>query len=70
MIPSESDDLLTFNEVADQLKIHRATLHRWIKRGDFPRPVKLNGFHNRYRAAEVNRWVDAKFDAEDQAADL
>ena len=70
MIRPESSDLVTFNQVANRLKIHRTTLHRWIKRGDFPKPVKLNGFHNRYRAAEVDRWVDAKFDAEDQAEDL
>ncbi len=59
----EEDSLLTITEVADQLKIHRATLHRWVKAGDFPRPIKINGYHNRYRATEVRDWVDAKFTA-------
>lgn len=35
------DGLLTADEAADQLGIHRTTLQRWARTGYFPQPMYL-----------------------------
>lgn len=43
------ESLLTGAEVCEVLRISRTSLWRMTKRGDFPRPMKINGHIGRYR---------------------
>ena len=37
-------ELLTIEEVCEMLRVDRTTLWRRRKRGQFPQPVKINGY--------------------------
>ena len=52
--------LMSIQDVADRLNIHRTTLHRWISRGIFPEPMKINGYNGRYEPAVVEAWIKAR----------
>lgn len=56
--------LMSIQDVADRLNIHRTTLHRWIGRGIFPGPMKINGYNGRYEPAVVEAWIKARQDSE------
>lgn len=52
---------LTVDEVADLLKISRATVYRWINEGRLPCPVKVGGNGSRtsrFRRSDVLKHVD------------
>ena len=50
-------ELLTIEEVCELLRVDRTTLWRRRKRGQFPQPVKINGYTARYRRATVLKWM-------------
>jgi excisionase family DNA binding protein len=54
-----SEELLSVQELADEMKIPVATLYNWNHRGYGPRPIKL-GKHLRYRRSEVERFYKAQ----------
>ncbi len=50
--------LLTLAEVADELRVSRPTVERWVGRGEMP-SVKL-GNCRRVRSEDLDRWVAAR----------
>lgn len=51
--------LLNIKEVLAVAKCSRPTLYRWMARGKFPRPLKLNGDGNlRWRRQDIEEWQD------------
>ncbi|MVW80110.1 helix-turn-helix transcriptional regulator [Bordetella sp. 02P26C-1] len=60
------DGLLKFQQVADMLGIHRATLYDWIHKEEFPEPIQIRG-RNFYRVGTFTNWLnthapEARFD--------
>ncbi|MBD2813227.1 helix-turn-helix domain-containing protein [Xenorhabdus sp. Flor] len=57
--PKQDERLLTYREVCALTKISSATLRRYIQRGKFPSPIKLNahGRSVRFRHSEVLAWM-------------
>ena len=57
---TESECLLTYEEVCTVLKMSQATLRRYVKQGRFPAPVKPNprGRAVRFRYQDVKAWLD------------
>ena len=55
------DEILTTDEVAELLKVPRATLYKWISQGTAPPFYKL-GRANRWKRSEVMAWFDAHLD--------
>lgn len=53
-----SDYLLTINEVAERLRIHRTYVYKLIRQGKLPRPIKL-GCASRVRASELEQAIRA-----------
>jgi excisionase family DNA binding protein len=53
--------LLTLTEVADELRVSRPTVERWVGRGEIP-SVKL-GTCRRVRSEDLAQWVAAKVEA-------
>ena len=51
--------VLTDGEVADLLKVSRATVRRMWWRKELPAPVKV-GAVNRWRKADVDQWLAEK----------
>jgi excisionase family DNA binding protein len=51
---------LTLQEVAERLKIPKATLDQWAHLGQGPRFAKF-GRHVRYRFSDVIAWEEAQF---------
>jgi excisionase family DNA binding protein len=53
--------LLTLTEVADELRVSRPTVERWVGRGEIP-SVKL-GTCRRVRSEDLARWVASRVEA-------
>jgi prophage regulatory protein len=51
---------LRTKEVCAMLGITRPTLHKWMKRGKFPRSIPLSERTVAFRASEVEAWVEAR----------
>lgn len=52
--------LLSAPEVMDTIGCSRMTLHRWVAAGDFPGPIRTGPNSVRWRADEVQRWIDSR----------
>lgn len=50
-------ELLPTGEVKRRVPLSDATLWRWIKAGEFPKPMKIVG-KNFWRADEINQWIE------------
>jgi len=42
------------------IPVSPATLWRWVKSGQFPKPVKLGSNTTAWRCEPVRQWLDAK----------
>ena len=52
------DDLMTLEQVMDELTVSRSTIYRWMIDERFPRPLSLGaGSSNRWYRSEVEEWV-------------
>ena len=52
------DDLMTLEEVMEELKVSRSSVYRYIWQERFPRPISLSrGSANRWLRGEVEEWV-------------
>ena len=55
-MPRDADELLTADELAEELKISPRTLERWRARGIGPAWVRV-GRSPRYRRSDVAEWL-------------
>lgn len=60
MPKTEVERLLTAEEVADLLQVKVETLYQWRWKGEGPRAVKAGPKFVRYRASDVNAWIEAQ----------
>ena len=51
-------DLLTVREVAQRLALGTRTVWKWSRSGQLPAPVRLGNRTVRWRAAEIERFVE------------
>jgi prophage regulatory protein len=53
--------LLTIQEVMARLNISsRATIYRWMADGDFPRPIYLANRTPRWKAEDIDAWIESR----------
>jgi prophage regulatory protein len=57
---SKAPTLLKCKEVQDTVTISRATIYRWIKEGNFPKPVRLGANMVRWKASDIEAWMMQK----------
>ena len=57
-----NQQLLTAQEVCELTTLSRQTLWRHVRAGKFPEPVKFGDRIIRWRASEIERFLDAKGD--------
>lgn len=53
-----TDILLRRPEVEARTGLSRSTIYDWIKRGDFPQPVKLGTRLVAWRESDVAEWLE------------
>lgn len=52
--------LLRRPEVEARTGLSRSTLYDWMKRGDFPHPVKLGARLVAWRESDIATWLDER----------
>ena len=58
--PTWPKHLLRRPEVETRTGISRSTLYDWMKRGDFPQPVKLGARIVAWRESDVTAWLESR----------
>lgn len=54
------DLLLTVKDVAEILSVGVRTVWRWTAAGEIPQPIKLGRSTVRWRASEIQRYIDLR----------
>ncbi|HEX4767235.1 MAG TPA: AlpA family phage regulatory protein [Lichenihabitans sp.] len=52
--------MLGIAEVKSLLQVSTSTVYRWIDQGSFPRPFQLSENCVRWRAVEIQAWLEAR----------
>lgn len=55
-----ADQLIRLKEVSNRFCIPVSTIWDWIKKGNFPKPIKLGSRFIAWRESELNAWLDTK----------
>jgi prophage regulatory protein len=55
----ETDKLLRLRDVSMRVSMSKATIYRKIALGKFPKPVSVGGASVRWRASQINNWINA-----------
>jgi len=50
----------TRQELQKLFKVSPATIYRWIKEGNFPKPVRLGANMVRWKASDIKAWMMQK----------
>ena len=50
----------TRNQLEKLFKVSSATIYRWIKAGNFPKPVRLGPNMVRWKASDIKAWMIQK----------
>ncbi len=54
----ETDRLLSIKEVAALFGVHPQTITRWLAQGLLPQPLRFNRKVIRFRASDIDRWLN------------
>jgi predicted DNA-binding transcriptional regulator AlpA len=54
-------EFVSASDICTRLSIARATINKWQETRNFPLPVKIGNYCNRWRKAEVDSWVAENF---------
>ncbi|MGR3804909.1 MAG: helix-turn-helix transcriptional regulator [Marinibacterium profundimaris] len=55
-----AEKLLRRPEVEARTGLSRSTLYDWMKRGEFPQPVKLGARLVAWRESDIAAWMDSR----------
>lgn len=55
-----ADKLLRRPEVEARTGLSRSTLYDWMKRGEFPQPVKLGARLVAWRESDIGNWLESR----------
>ena len=50
----------TRQQLEKLIKVSRPTLYRWMKNGDFPKPVHMGANMVRWKASDIKNWLAEK----------
>ena len=54
---------LSDKQLAERFSVGRATIWRWIKDQNFPKPIKLSENCTRWRLSDVEQWETTRYQA-------
>lgn len=55
-----AERILRRPEVEARTGLSRSTIYEWMKRGDFPQPVKLGARLVAWRESDIAAWLEAR----------
>ena len=55
-----NDHLLTRTEVQARIRLGRSALYRMLRAGQFPLPLRIGPRAVRWKASEVEHWLEAR----------
>ncbi len=55
-----AERILRRPEVEARTGLSRSTIYDWMKRGEFPQPIKLGARLVAWRESDVNAWLEAR----------
>ena len=55
-----SQAYFTDKDAAQRFGVSRITIHRWVRDGDFPKPVKFSSCCTRWAADDLELWETSK----------
>lgn len=55
-----ADILIRRPEVEARTGLSRSTIYDWMKRGDFPQPVKLGERLVAWKESDITEWMEAR----------
>ena len=55
-----TDTLLRRPDVETRTGLSRSTIYDWMKRGEFPQPVKLGTRLVAWRESDITAWLDTR----------
>ncbi|WP_371061294.1 helix-turn-helix transcriptional regulator [Rhodosalinus sp. 5P4] len=60
LLAAKQERLLRRPEVEARTGLSRSTLYDWMKRGEFPQPVKLGARIVAWRESDVSEWMESR----------
>ena len=60
MLIEFENPLIKRQELEKALTVSSATIYRWIKEGNFPKPVRLGANMVRWKASDIEEWMMQK----------
>lgn len=61
--PRQGCEFVTDKQCADRYGVHKATIHRWVKEGNFPKPIKLGPNCTRWKLSDLEAWEQSQREA-------
>lgn len=61
------EQMLTARDVCEALRISRATLYRMLQRNEMPKPVTVSLRAKRWKASEINQFMESASYARNKA---
>lgn len=58
--PDMTEKLLRRSDVESRIGLSRSTIYDWMKRGQFPQPVKLGERLVAWKESDIAAWLDAR----------
>ena len=59
------ENYLNIDDITNSLKINEDTLRKWIKEGQFPRPLRANDRTTLWSYALIENWLAQKYKTEE-----
>lgn len=57
----DEPEFISASDICTRLSIARSTINKWQQDRNFPLPVKIGNYCNRWRKTEVDSWVAENF---------
>ena len=58
-IPEDTDRLLSVRDVAARIGVSHVSVWRFVKRGHLPKPMKIGTRLSRWKASDIEDFLDA-----------
>ena len=56
-LASTADTLIKCHKIQTDLALSRATIYRWMKEGEFPKPIHLGTNMVRWKQSDIDNWL-------------
>lgn len=61
--PIKADPLLSVKDLKTLLGLGESTIWQWVRKGKFPKPIKLSKTLSRWKQSKVEAWINEQSSA-------